>query len=421
MVVCMQDLTDYKVDRLFILVGGNPLPSYVAGRLLLHGGGILHLIYTTETEEFAKGLADALQTDLHQHGVALEDKSRDPGAIFRRVSRKLRNIPQGLTIGLNYTGGTKVMAVHSYRAVLLHTPQAICSYIDPDRLELRLERNGDDYGTPVRLLPREMQAAIGLNLQQLWRMHRREPLPPEHPQYSERTQPYFVRVPQLLAKRIADGERQRWNDTFNGSAKRGITPIRDRDPLENLPFPEVVTAIRDEQPQIRTYGQLQAFLGTRWNSWLAGGDWLEDLVLNCLNQLSTDLGLRDVTCSAATIKQSDGRQMELDVVAVRGYQLFLFSCYVGNSKDVCKEKLFEVSHRAEQLGGSEARFALVCGHENKEELRQEMTGLLPGFHDTMRRDMTGLHRRFEVFDRSDLPKLCDALREWIRRVDKEHS
>ena len=68
--------------------------------------------------------------------------------------------------------------------------------------------------------------------------------------------------------------------------------------------------------------------------------------------------------------------MELDVVAIRGYQLFVFSCYAGKNMDSCETRLYEAAMCAQQLGGSEARFALVCGHENKETVENQMNGTL---------------------------------------------
>jgi hypothetical protein len=100
--------------------------------------------------------------------------------------------------------------------------------------------------------------------------------------------------------------------------------------------------------------------------------------------------------------------MELDIVAIRGYQLFIFSCYAGSNMDTCKAKLYEAAIRARQLGGSEARFALVCGHNNKLKVKEQMSG-------------TALDQSLMVFDRNDLVDLKARIRQWIRKVDREAS
>jgi hypothetical protein len=69
-------------------------------------------------------------------------------------------------------------------------------------------------------------------------------------------------------------------------------------------------------------------------------------------------------------------------------------------------KLFEVARRATQLGGSEARYALVCCHNNGDQLKQQIGDTLSP-------------STFAVFDRHTLVDLDGALRRWILSVDRE--
>jgi len=45
----------HQVDRLFLLIGENPLPNYVAARTLLKDGGKAYLVDTTGTNPTAPG------------------------------------------------------------------------------------------------------------------------------------------------------------------------------------------------------------------------------------------------------------------------------------------------------------------------------------------------------------------------------
>jgi hypothetical protein len=54
------------------------------------------------------------------------------------------------------------------------------------------------------------------------------------------------------------------------------------------------------------------------------------------------------------------KDFELDVAAVLGYQLIAISCTNAKTQNICKDKAFEVLHRAEQLGGDLARSVLLC-------------------------------------------------------------
>jgi hypothetical protein len=57
------EFDEYKVDHLFLLIGENPLPNYVAANLLLNKGGTAYLVYSTETERSAKRLQDILKNE----------------------------------------------------------------------------------------------------------------------------------------------------------------------------------------------------------------------------------------------------------------------------------------------------------------------------------------------------------------------
>ncbi|PLZ35119.1 hypothetical protein CBP10_04245, partial [Fischerella thermalis WC558] len=39
----------YKVDHLFLLIGENPLPNYVAAQILLKEDGTVYLVHSTDT------------------------------------------------------------------------------------------------------------------------------------------------------------------------------------------------------------------------------------------------------------------------------------------------------------------------------------------------------------------------------------
>ena len=394
-------LLSYRVDHLFILVGGNPLPCYVAGKLLVRDKGSIYLVYSTKTKGYANSLAEVFEGCKL---VPLNDAERKPDKIFECIfshSSELTDI-----VGLHYTGGTKVMSVHSYRAILAAHPEAICSYLDADRLKLCFERYGEAYGSPVKLEAADTNAAIGLKLQQLWHIHGKKPLREDHKEFSERTEVLIPGMADLLAEHISQPGWQIWIDAFKGATK-----LANIEAIGKLPFEDVVALLKNWKPTITTIGDIHKELGGRSKNYMGeGGDWLEDLVLQKLQELKDELSFNDVVCSARTqkMKKPSECEMELDVVAIRGYQLFVFSCYAGSNMDTCKAKLYEAAIRARQLGGSEARFALVCGHADKTKVEAQMSG-------------TTAEQSFKVFDRYDLSSLKAKIRSWIREVDRETS
>ena len=136
----------HQVDHMFLLVGENPLPNYVAARLMLKQGGTPYLVHTTDTQKEAKRLEIILsdQGIKTTQLVSLNDYESDAYHIRETIRPKLEAIKDG-KIGLYYTGGTKAMAVHAYRTVVSKQhPDTVFSYLDPRKLEMCIDREDGD-------------------------------------------------------------------------------------------------------------------------------------------------------------------------------------------------------------------------------------------------------------------------------------
>lgn len=125
------DLSNYQCDHLMLLVGGNPLPNAVAGRLLVRPGGRITLLHSkgdTGTGKVAGCLANWFCKQ-GMSNIALDEMDEvDKHDIHRVMQSNLGNASE--KIGLHYTGGTKAMAVHAHKAVQEKRSDAIFSYLD---------------------------------------------------------------------------------------------------------------------------------------------------------------------------------------------------------------------------------------------------------------------------------------------------
>jgi hypothetical protein len=126
-----------------------------------------------------------------------------------------------------------------------------------------------------------------------------------------------------------------------------------------------------------------------------GDEWLEvwtgEVVKNCIG-LEPTIGL--------TGQRIGRRQLEIDVLMVRGHKMYAISCTTKEKIAGCKGKLLEIAIRARQLGGDLARAALVCllhGDDQKGD-----------FVDQLRNDVA------DVWDATNTPEVfgLDDLREW---------
>ena len=176
-----------------------------------------------------------------------------PKAIYDHVFGLLTKLGDGSeSVGLHYTGGTKLMAAHAHRAASDSKRKVQCSYLDAQTLSLIID-GGLDTGADLFLSIRDEQAVS-------------------------------LQVHELMSFNLLQ--------------------------------------------TIRKTGQVT---------------------------------LTDVGTNYVSVDEANTQLFEFDVAATRGYRLFALSCTASSDKDLCKSKLFEAFHRARQMGGDEARVALLCG------------------------------------------------------------
>jgi hypothetical protein len=451
----------HKVDHLFVLVGDNPLPNYVAARLLLHDGSTVHLVYTTRT----KKRADLLEAELKKSKelninitvkrVELGISWADGYDIRKKIQDKIR--PKGKPplqgrIGLNYTGGTKAMAVHAYQALLelnlptsifnssleLELPNPVFSYLDSIKLQMCIDDNENRKTISV---PAALAVSPSPKLEQILKLHDLS-WNPDNPPIEKSQAPeaatefakQFMKSPSPGMKSQISGMWRKWCDAafqdakYTSGDRKGywkkdsdiptLLPLTVSLEGETLRIPEEIKKILREKLQCVNDTQLSIKAALEYckfsdfkqvYQWLNGG-WLEDYVLWQVENITAKYSIHEKKMSLhiqdpKNKSSSRGDQFEFDVAFLRGYQLYAISCTTTSAHDYCKEKLFEAYQRAQQLGGDEARIALVCCYEKDTNyLKQELSLVVDD-------------RKIEVFGRSDLePKnFARKLDAWIYR------
>lgn len=431
----LSEFDHHKVDHLFLLIGENPLPNYVAAKLLLTKGGIPHFIYTTNTEETAKRLAKILQNEpiglKPARMRSLEGGESDAFRIEEVVQQELNTITDG-KIGINYTGGTKTMAVHAYRT-LHYEKQGNSyqerrniqfSYLDPRHLEMCIEEGSNL--TRIKIDPH----SIKVDLVKIFQIHgwawldKSEPIEvPESPKAAK-----------AFANFHADGGLvKEWRNWCNDILRKNARSYKDRNKwkdekdLQSLVLPiEMIASyepIKSALEVIGVNGNTLPFQELDFPSlreackWL-DGEWLEHYVLAEVQAISSVYAIHQSASSFWIRNPNNPKQtkFQFDVAFVRGYQLFAISCTTIDSKFDCKSKLFEAYIRARQLGGDEARVALVCCVDEKgvEALKTEIINVLQPSPDSALRD-----HKLTVFGREDLLDLANKLTLWIEMNDQD--
>jgi hypothetical protein len=389
----------YQVDHLLLLVGENPLPSYVAARTLLRAGGTPHLVYSSQTKDQADRLRDLVakqSPDLKPcQYISLGEYESDGYHIREEVLSAVKD--KALEkLGLNYTGGTKPMATHAYHALLKLRPDAVFSYLDPRRLEMCIDReDGDRIRRKINLK---------LDLEELFQLHHLDflSIPVSKPKLCD-----------VSAAFVDVHIQQDWQAWKKSGMQLSNLPSKIQAQLKPYADESLATISLEILREKGNFDQ-----NTNAKKWIEHNDWFEHYVLHQV-QIVQD---RDIHESAASFhikdlypksikrkkshNQDDLKKFEIDVAFMRNYQLFAISCCISKTKSTLKQKLFEVYLRARQLGGDEARIALACFSEDSEVLEHEFKVVQD-------------NRRIKVFGREHLIDLASEIKAWIDQNDQE--
>ncbi len=404
----------FCTDHLFLLVGGNPLPNAVAGQSLTVPGGTITLVHSPETAS----VAQRLHSYFVRKGISsIEFKEVDeskPISIFEAVQKTLnQHKPQ--RVGLNYTGGTKPMSVHAYRAVeqwaQAKDVTAIFTYLNPRELRIVCDRvtargHEPEYSEYVgRSLEPRLEDLLALHN---WTVQR-----------DPNVEPMLLASAAALAKTCTHDEGfTAWRawvcDELEANCHRPDDKWQSAGKLRaiSLEFPtsdvlrDVVETLQHELGQTGSYialGQLpQDIKPLNFCKWLHG-EWLEHYILHEINRIKSRLKLHQQVQDIVPNEV----EFQVDVIAIRGCQLFAVSCTTDDQSYLLKSKLFEAYVRARQVGGDEARVALVCCGYDPEKIEQQM-----------RRDID-TEGRIRVFGRKDLTDLATRLEQWINSQSGE--
>ncbi|PKL78646.1 MAG: hypothetical protein CVV27_03025 [Candidatus Melainabacteria bacterium HGW-Melainabacteria-1] len=412
---------DPDFGHLLLLVGTNPLPPFVVASYFLETRERfsqlkqIWLLYSeagpqqTSTHRPAQLLQTAL---MQRFGIEVSlHPIREIGsapAIQQDVG-DLTQALQGQQVHFNYSGGTKAMALHTYR-VLEQDPEIACSfsYLDGRRFRIIC----DNRGTAIH--PGELRSLVRISLPELILLHDFSLYAPITNQIPTDFEAPLASLGQLLA---ADRIEEFWGlapDTMGWSQLRdplmkATAGIHDIDKPKYLKLfgkqlrktQEAYHACLETfQPSEAFTQVLAAFepafprlgepLGEIWEDpWslsrcyrmlrFLDGIWLEMHSFSALLDVLSELKLNADACMGLELRQTHWKTyFEVDIAVLIGYQLLGISCTTLANKRDCKHKGFEIIHRVRQIGGDEVREVLkmmlvtYVSEQDRERLQQEL-------------------------------------------------
>lgn len=425
-----------QCDHLILLVGGNPLPNAVAAQLLAAPTATIWLLHSdgNDGEPSTKNIAENLETFLHQKNARWTIKLEPiPSTSKQGIEGRIVGQTEGIwgknaeelngRVGLHYTGGTKSMSVHTYRALekalTNHQPRPTFSYLDPRELALHIdgEGTGPDRLYYILKTPHLRDTVTLSSLDQLAALHHYEPAQnPNQEKWGE--SPEIAELARAMMKIHTSPQgmiewgnlRQNWrnepkNEDFTWPDRTkypALAPVFDA--MDNLCGEAATPAriarkLRPAEPAPPTLRSC--------SKWLLGV-WLEVYAASCVVELPDALNISyKGTNLFYQNKKQKSDHFELDAACVIGYQLFAVSCIATDdilkaSREKAKEHFLEVYVRARQLGGDEARAGLICLIDDAAGLENEIKRSW---------DAAG---KVKVFGRNELQNLAQGLTDWFQ-------
>lgn len=418
--------TSYDFTDLMLLVGTNPLPNYVVAkyfRLTNNNMQRIWLMYSEKsdfyegTAQYAANIKAVLEEGFEKNPLKiikcnLTDISQAE-EITRLVKEHLKKRAREIKkVHLNYTGGTKAMAVHSYRALENGLKEQwltdfSASYLDARDFRIKFDQNPEESTGDLRTL-------IHLKIDNLFKLHNTGQINGTKEYIDTLTSEQLEKTMQRVANLASANkihEIRAWFNLANSSAN-GEPGLIDRPKNRGTRSDKDIRNMINSRLCIysnKTHSELFALLNAfpeedrfvndngKWiydNFGISGnsnntsklkkflqGTWLEAYVYWALNRKIKEEGIKRsevfTNYDLQTIKGPGSRKFEVDVLVTNGYQICGISCGTALSKDdettplALKNKGFEVILRSSQMGGDEARAALVTLLEPRKVINLE--------------------------------------------------
>lgn len=390
------------------LIGSNPLPIYAVLNYLLNDSrgdkkelpcpDVALCVHSKDTYKYFKNIEKLIGNKLKFKQIDLGLYERDPKTIKKMISEKLSSLNENSkensiqSIHLNYTGGTKVMSVISYNEVKNYCKnnniECIFSDLDPKTNKINVIANDD---TEVKEYPfdGDLRDFIKVKASSLFKLHNMEA--------NERElgdELYFPKINidrfSKIALELLNKNNQDFKNAYNQLNEEINEINKNRSDYDtnkinkiknNNKCNEAFNKLKEIFGDIIPYKDLKSVDNTQLKL-LCGfltGKWLEDYILQHLKNIKDDVKI-DNLYKSVKVKYNN-RKCEIDVIAIKGYCAYLFSCTISQGIKTVKQKAFEAIYRANQLAGEHAKVIVVSPissdkskeSNNLEELKKDLS------------------------------------------------
>lgn len=389
-----------KSDILFLLIGSNPFPNYLAFLARVKERGKVYLIHTIETEKIADRLKLIIDKKDYQTDKIIVHRAEPEKIILetkQRLEKILQIIPNQTSIELHYTGGTKAMTVHVHRAfeaveAKYKQIKFNYSYLDADEECIYYDRNNKDKIIDL------IDASKDFTIEVLTKLHdielnkdinKQEISKEARDIYTKMLDictsvknlegsiqcEYLSRLLQLCNKAISGVKKKHSIEKQNEKIIKNINKLEEKESIK------LEIEVKDEKVNLLSeYDSILDICNETTHKYSLlnkiKGFWMEDYILDCIHRIDKKYPnmIMDFANSIERKKEKtkDIDSFEVDISVLMKYKFYAISATMQEKKNDCKFKLFEIKQRAIQLAGDEAGVCLVCLYKNSIELENEI-------------------------------------------------
>lgn len=370
-----------------ILVGSNPLPCYIQAAYVLQEGrdraeekylprpDKILFVVTKDTGKYCDNIKDVLKENYAISDVELGqlasqltlDNGRDMEEIESRISEEIRRIKstcgnESMHILLNDTGGTKMMTVYATVAVreFVNCASVVECYVDAveNRIRCHSAKEGETLMFPDPVKP-DLRSYVKLSIDQLVRLHFGVTGQGKEFEFASEDKEAFIKTAQKILGDKYKDTYEKFYLWYGRICKKDKSAAAEK-------IGQLCEASEAEELFKEYSGGLRNFTEDDYELF-GSGRWLEQYfclaLLEAKKILKVENKSLDIAWSYVVQPKETGKNFEVDVLALRGYVLTLYSIsMVGDGKGeelMAKGKWFEAVYRTEQMAGEHGNVQIV--------------------------------------------------------------
>lgn len=371
-----------KSDILITLIGTSPMPNLISLTTRLKKGGCAYLIFSKETEYICEKLEKKCNTNDITVKLEKINDVYNPKLVYENISDIFIKISKedikDKVIELNFIGGTKVMSSISYAQFIKYfrkkAKSVLTTYLDGEKSQMIIRdiNKNKDYINKFN----SKDGIFSISIEDIGELHTRPEKNFDSKNFEDANicsvNYYFY---ESLFRNLDNKENV--VNLLNKLQELKINKKLKKSTIEEVKevYDNAIKKIYTTSDEIANFENVyQNYQGGKFSTIADDltGTWFEYGLFRYLNQLKKQGYIDDVVNSLKRKDKSDKSELEIDLIVLKNYEVYVISVTTDATEELSKHKLYEVKLRAEQFAGTEVNIGFICFAENRALLESKI-------------------------------------------------